>query len=152
MKIALASDHGGFKLKEQIKLFLNSQGHEILDFGCFSNESCDYPDFIQKAAVAVADNNAERAIVFCGSGVGASIVANKVPGVRAALCTSDYVAEYSRLHNDSNILAIGERLTSEEDAKRWIAIWLKTAYEGGRHQQRLDKITKMENSLRGQKS
>lgn len=151
MKIAIASDHGGYELKEKIIDFIRSLGHEIQDFGCFSSESCDYPDYIQKAAVEVAENRADRGIVVCGSGVGASIVANKVPGIRAVLCTSEYLAEYSRKHNNSNVIALGERQTSFEEAQKYIKVWLNTPYEGGRHQNRLDKIASLENSLRGKK-
>lgn len=149
MKIALASDHGGYLLKEQIKVYLKTMQHEVLDFGCFTNESCDYPDFIYKAAEAVAQNTAERAVVVCGSGVGASIVANKVPGVRCVLCSNAYVAEYSRLHNDANVIAFGERLTSFEEAKSYLELWLKTPYEGNRHQKRLEKIAALEKLQRG---
>lgn len=144
MKIVLAADHGGYELKEIIKEYLNSQGHQIEDVGCYSEESTDYPDWVSKAAKAVAAGEAERGIVFCGSGIGASIVANKVDGVRAVLCFSDYLAEYSRLHNNANVMALAGRLVAPDLAKRYVDIWLKTEYEGGRHQRRLDKITALE--------
>lgn len=110
IKIALAADYGGYKLKEEVKKVLEQQGYEILDYGCNSLKSVDYPDYIQKAAWAVAQNRAQFGIVFCGSGVGASIVANKVPKIRAVLGYNEYVVEYSRRHNNANILALGEGL------------------------------------------
>lgn len=148
MKIALASDHGGYELKELIKKELILKGQEILDFGCDSLSSVDYPDYIQKAAQAVSQGLAERGIVFCGSGVGASIVANKIPGIRAVLGHNEYVAEYSRKHNDANVLALAGRLMTFDMALRCVEIWLATDFEGGRHQNRLDKITHLEKGFR----
>jgi len=144
VKIAMASDHGGFELKEILKKHLLSLSYDVIDFGCFCEESVDYPDYIKQAALSVSKQETEKAVVVCGSGVGASIVANKIPGVRAVLCTSEYLAEYSRLHNNANVIAFGGRITTEDLAKRYLGIWLTTEYEAGRHQKRLDKITAVE--------
>jgi ribose 5-phosphate isomerase B len=140
MKIALASDHAGFQLKEKIKAHLLSAGHEISDRGCFDESSTDYPDFGVLAARDVSDGKADRAILVCGSGIGMSIVANKIKGVRAALCTSVVMAEMSRMHNDANVLCLGARYIDPPLALQMIHIWLKTPFEGGRHQRRVDKI------------
>ncbi len=144
MKIPIASDHAGFGLKENIiKKF---QDVEFEDVGTFSEDSCDYPDYISLASKKVSTGEAERAIVICGSGVGASIVANKYNNVRASLCFNSYMAEMTRRHNDSNILAIGARVVGEDIAFAIVASWLQTEFEGGRHQRRLDKITEIEKS------
>lgn len=144
MKIAIATDHAAFSLKEEVKAYLEKKGHEVLDFGADSEASMDYPDTIKQAARAVTKGNAERAVVMCGSGVGASIVANKIKGIRAALCLDEYTAEYSRKHNDANVLVLPGRRRTMIDVSRYLEIWLSTAYEGGRHQIRLDKITDIE--------
>ncbi len=146
MKIALASDHAGFQLKEQIKNYLINN-YEIHDFGCLSENRVDYPDFIKKAAIAVSENEYERAIVFCGSGVGANIVANKIPNIRAVLCFSEYIAEFSRRHNNTNVLVLAGRLTTIDLAERYVDIWLKAPFEAGRHQDRLNKIKELEDSF-----
>ncbi|MFH1861508.1 MAG: ribose 5-phosphate isomerase B [bacterium] len=140
MRIALASDHAGFLLKERIKKQLTELGHEFLDRGCFDENAVDYPDFGFLAARDVAEGTAERAVMVCGSGIGMSIVANKVKGVRAALCTSPELAEMSRRHNDANILTLGARFTEPEIALQIMEVWLNTPFEGGRHQRRVDKI------------
>lgn len=145
MKVAIASDHAAFQLKESVKAYLQQKGHEVTDFGTFSEESMDYPDTIRLAARAVPKGSADRAVVLCGSGVGASIVANKIKGVRAVLCLDEYTAEYSRKHNDANVIALAGRRTSPELAKKILDIWFNTAFEGGRHQKRLDKIAQIEN-------
>lgn len=150
IKIALAADHGGYKLKEEVKKVLEQQGYEILDYGCNSLKSVDYPDYIQKAAWAVAQNRAQFGIVFCGSGVGASIVANKVPKIRAVLGYNEYVVEYSRRHNNTNILALGGRLITPDLALRFVSLWLHTSFEGERHNLRLEKITQLEKSCQEQ--
>ncbi|HPR17306.1 MAG TPA: ribose 5-phosphate isomerase B [Candidatus Cloacimonadota bacterium] len=142
MRIALASDHAGFELKEAIKADLGK--YEVVDFGAFSPEPVDYPDTGFAAAKAVVNGSCERGILVCGSGIGMSIVANKVPGIRAALCHSAEYAVLSRKHNDANILVLAGRFTSAETAKEIIAAWFATEFEGGRHQRRLDKITKFE--------
>ena len=143
MKIALASDHAGFAYKEAIKRWLGEHGHEVKDFGTFSNERVDYPDFIRPAAEAVARGECERGIVLGGSGNGEAMVANKVPGIRCALCWNEESARLSREHNDANVLSLGQRLIPEPLALRIVEIWLQTAFEGGRH---IARIRKMESA------
>jgi ribose 5-phosphate isomerase B len=140
MKIALASDHAGFEYKQAIHEWLKERGHEIKDFGTFSNERVDYPDFIRPAAQAVARGDCERGIVLGGSGNGEAIAANKVRGVRCALCWSEDTARLSREHNDANLMSIGQRTISRELALRLVEIWLATPFEGGRHVARIQKI------------
>lgn len=142
MKIAMASDHAGFSYKEQIKTVLIEQGHEVKDFGTHSDQSCDYPDFIRPAAEAVAGGEFERGIVLGGSGNGEAMVANKVSGVRCALCWDLRSARFSRGHNDANILSLGERMMSIHEALEIVELWLKTPFEGGRHIPRIKKIHK----------
>ena len=142
MKIAIASDHAGFELKERIKEFLTE--YEIVDFGSENSDSMDYPDTGFEAAEAVANGICERGILICGSGLGMSIVANKVSGIRAALCQTKQFAKLSRRHNNSNILVLSGRFISEYLAKEIIDVWLNTEFEGGRHQKRLDKISNYE--------
>lgn len=144
MKIALASDHGGFALKEVIKSHLNEIGYEVIDFGTNSNESCDYPVFANLAAKAVVSGECEKGIVVCGTGVGVSIAANKVNGIRCALVHDVFTAEATRAHNDSNMLAMGGRVIGDGLAIMIVDTWLNTEYEGGRHQNRLDLIKDME--------
>lgn len=143
MRISLASDHAGFALKERIKASLKSGGHEILDRGSFDEDSVDYPDYGVLAARDVTDGVSDRAVLICGSGIGMSMVANKIRGVRAALCTSLIMAEMSRRHNDANVLTLGARYTEPEKAIEILDVWLKTPFEGGRHQRRVDKIEKL---------
>ena len=140
MNIALASDHAGFDYKEQIKKLLASLGHEVRDFGTNSNAPVDYPAFIRPAAEAVARGEYERGIVLGGSGNGEAIVANKVPGIRCALCWSLATARWSREHNDANVLAIGERTIPVELALEIVQIWLATPFAGGRHAARVRTI------------
>src|ERR1041385_3857696 len=140
MKISLGSDHAGFHYKEKVKELLTSLGHEVKDFGTFSEEPVDYPLFIRPAAQAVASGEYERGIVFGGSGNGEAMVANKVHGVRCALCWSEDSARLSRQHNDANVLSLGQRMISKELALRIVEIWLTTAFEGGRHLARIRKI------------
>lgn len=140
MKIAIASDHAGFKYKEQIKTVLIEQGHEVRDLGTHSNESCDYPDFIRPAAEAVAAGKAERGIVLGRSGNGEAMVANKVRGIRCALCWDLRSARLSREHNDANVLSLGEEMVSIHQALEIVDLWLTTPFAGGRHQRRIDKI------------
>ncbi len=142
MKIALASDHAGYELKEAIKEYLTE--HEIIDFGTGSTEPMDYPDTGFKAAEAVAKGDCERGILICGSGLGMSIVANKVKGIRAALCHSVELARLSRQHNDANILILQGRFMSKYLAKDIIKIWLSTEFSEGRHINRINKIKKYE--------
>ena len=145
MKIALASDHGGYALKETVKKYLTERNIEVLDLGTDSEESVDYPVFGKAAAEAVADGRADRGIVCCGTGIGISIAANKVKGIRCALCTDVHMAEMTRRHNDANMLAMGGRTTDEKTALEITAAWLDTEFEGGRHQSRIDKISAIEN-------
>jgi len=142
LKIALASDHAGYELKEAIKEYLTE--HELTDYDTHSTESMDYPDTGFKAAEAVANGDCERGILICGSGLGMSIVANKVKGIRAALCNSDELARLSRQHNDANILVLQGRFISNKQAKDIISVWLSTEFDGGRHQRRIDKISRYE--------
>lgn len=143
MKIAIAADHGGYKLKETIKEYLEIRGDEVLDLGTDSEESVDYPAFGKACGEAVASGRAERGIVCCGTGIGISIAANKVKGIRCALCTDTHMAEMSRKHNDSNVLALGGRTTENKKALDIVAAWLNTDFEGGRHQRRVDMLDSM---------
>ncbi|MGH7935965.1 MAG: ribose-5-phosphate isomerase [Chthoniobacterales bacterium] len=140
MKIALGSDHAGYRYKEKIKEFLPSLGHEVVDFGTDSTEPVDYPKFIRPAAEAVARGECDRGIVLGGSGNGEAIAANKVRGVRCALCWNDETARLSRQHNDANVLSLGERMISEEMALQIVRIWLSTDFEGGRHANRIAQL------------
>ena len=140
MKIAMASDHAGFAYKETIKTVLAEQGHEVRDFGTHSAEACDYPDFIRPAAQAVASGEFERGIVLGGSGIGESMVANKVRGIRCAACWDLRSARLSREHNNANMLSLGERMMSIHQVLEIVDLWLKTGFEGGRHQNRINKI------------
>jgi ribose 5-phosphate isomerase B len=140
MKIAIGSDHAGFAYKEKIKAWLQAQGHEVRDFGTMNSEPVDYPLFIRPAAQAVANGECERGIVLGGSGNGEAMVANKVHGVRCALCWSEQTARWARQHNDSNVLAIGERTITEDLALKIAALWLETPFEGGRHARRIAEI------------
>ena len=137
MKIALGSDHAGFRYKEKIKQLLVSLGHEVEDFGTDSEESVDYPKFIRPAAEAVARGECERGIVLGGSGNGEAMAANKVRGVRCALCWNEETARLSRQHNDANVLSLGERVITEEMALQIVRVWLTTDFEGGRHSARI---------------
>jgi ribose 5-phosphate isomerase B len=147
MKIAIASDHAGRELKEEIVILLKEKGMDVMDYGVDNPESVDYPDYGIKVARAVSKGVAEKGILSCGTGIGMSIVANKFPGVRAALCTSMFTARMSRLHNDANVLVLGGRTLEKEVALLMVEVWLKTEFEGGRHQRRLDKITELEKGL-----
>ena len=140
MKLAIASDHGGYPLKAVLIPYLREQGHEVVDFGCYSTESCDYPDFAEPAARAVARGECERGIVICSTGIGISMAANKVRGVRCALCGDVYSAEMTRRHNDANMLAMGASLTAPVLAERITDVLLTTAFEGGRHARRVGKV------------
>ena len=138
--IALASDHAGFELKEAIKKYLVDNNYEIMDFGTNSPASVDYPTFGRMAAEAVASGECDKGIVCCGTGIGISIVANKVKGIRCALCTDEFTAEMSRKHNDANMLAMGARVVEEAKALKMVEIWLNTECEEGRHRRRIDMI------------
>ncbi len=145
MKIAVGCDHRGYALKERIAALLEDLGHEAVDLGTGSDESVDYPDFAIPVAEKVASGEVERGILVCGSGVGMSIAANKVKGVRAALCRTVGDARMTRRHNDSNVLTLGEKSIEDPEIDKLIRVWLDTEYEGERHQRRLDKITDYEN-------
>lgn len=148
MKVALACDHGGFEYKEIVKEKLTKQGYEIEDFGCFSLESIDYPDYAYPCALAVSEGRADRGIVICGTGIGVSIVANKVPGIRCALVSDTFSAKVTREHNDSNILAMGGRILSSQLMEEIVEIWLATPFSNdSRHQRRIDKIKEVEQKI-----
>ena len=143
MKISLGSDHAGFRYKEKVKELLGSLGHEVKDCGTFSEDPVDYPLFIRPAAEAVARGECERSIVFGGSGNGEAMVANKVHGVRCALCWNEESARLSRQHNDANVLSLGERLIPEDLALSIVRIWLETPFDGGRHVRRVAMLNAM---------
>ncbi|HDD53445.1 MAG: ribose 5-phosphate isomerase B [Aquificota bacterium] len=147
MRLALASDHGGFELKEAVRGWLQEWGYQVVDLGTHSPESVDYPDYIALAAAAVSRGETDRAVVLCGTGIGASIVANKFPGVRATLCHDIYTARMSRLHNDSNVLAMGGRILGADLAREMLKVWLETPFEGGRHERRLRKVAEIERKI-----
>jgi ribose 5-phosphate isomerase B len=142
--IAIGSDHGGFELKEQLKNYLRDWGYQFLDLGTHSGEAVDYPDFAEAVGNAVARGDARLGVVLDSAGIGSSIAANKVPGVRAALCYDRATARNSREHNDANVLTLGAKLISQEAAREILAIWLATPFAGGRHQRRVDKILAIE--------
>ena len=142
--IAIGCDHGGFALKNEIIKHLNDHGYEVKDFGCYSEASVDYPDYAYPVAEAVANGSAEKGILICGTGIGMSIAANKVKGIRCALCCDTFSAHATREHNNSNILALGARVIGTGLALDIVDIWLSTDFTGGRHVARIDKITKIE--------
>lgn len=144
MKIAIGSDHGGFALKQALIPFLQGLDIEVADAGTYSEESVDYPDFGERVALLVIHGEADAGIVVCGSGIGISIAANKIPGIRAALVTSPEMAKLSKEHNNANVLAFGGRMIDVETAEACVAAWLDASFEGDRHQRRLDKITEIE--------
>jgi len=144
LRIAIGSDHAGYRLKEHLKDVLKRDGHDVVDLGTDSEEPVDYPPICAAVGREVAAGRAERGIVLGGSGQGEQISANKVRGVRAALCNDLYTARYSRLHNDANVLSLGARVVGEGLADEILAVWLATAFEGGRHQRRVDEITELE--------
>lgn len=143
MKISLGSDHAGFRYKEKVKQLLESLGHTPQDFGTFSEDPVDYPEFIRPAAEAVARGECERGIVFGGSGNGEAMAANKVRGVRCALCWNEETARLSRQHNDANVLSIGERMIPEDLMLKIVQVWLDTSFEGGRHLKRIAALNQM---------
>lgn len=145
MKVAVGCDHGGIVLKEKIIETLNKLGAEVVDFGTNSSESVDYPVFAEKVAHAVADKVCDLGVLLCGTGIGMSIVANKVKGIRAAVLSDVFSAKATRQHNDSNILCLGGRVVTPEDAAKLLTIWYTAEFEGGRHQKRVDMISDIEN-------
>ena len=147
-KIAIASDHGGFELKETVIAHLLNDGWEIDDLGPSNENSVDYPDYGIKLAEIIANKKVERGIIICGTGVGMSIVVNRFPGIRGTLCSDIYTAKMCRKHNDSNILIMGGRVIGKGLASEIVDTWLNTAFEGGRHQKRLDKINEIDANLK----
>jgi len=144
MKIAIGSDHGGFSLKEALIVLLKKSNHNVVDVGCFSKESCDYPEYSYRVAELVSKKKADRGIAICKSGIGNSITANKVKGIRAALCYNIKQARSSREHNDANVLVLGAAYTTVPVAKRMLSLWLKTKALGGRHVRRIKQIKNLE--------
>ncbi|OUN99212.1 ribose 5-phosphate isomerase B [Pseudoflavonifractor sp. An44] len=145
MKISIGSDHGAFAMKEHLKQYLTEQGHQVVDCGTYSTDSCDYADFAKAAAQLVASGDCDRGIVMCTTGIGISIAANKVRGIRCALCSEPYSAEMTRRHNDANMLAMGGALIGPNMADRIVDVFLGTEFEGGRHARRVGKIMAIEN-------
>ena len=143
-KIAIGSDHGGVELKEEIKNFLLKEGYEVKDFGTNSNNSCDYPDYALPVAEAVVAKEYDFGILICGTGIGIGIAANKVPGIRAALCSDTFSAHATREHNNANILTLGQRVVGPGLALDIVKTFLNTEFEGGRHQDRINKISEIE--------
>jgi ribose 5-phosphate isomerase B len=154
MKIAIAADHAGFGLKEQLRQKLAADGHEVVDFGADSDQSCDYPDFAQAVGRHVAQGRSDRGILVCGTGVGMAIAANKVTGVRAAPARYDEEVRLTRQHNDANVLTLGARFVTPDRAAQMVDIFLATEFLGGRHSRRVAKIAKMEmyKNLNGEES
>lgn len=149
MKIALGSDHGGFQLKEEIRKYLEGRGITYQDFGTNSSESVDYPEFGMKVAEAVVTGECERGILCCGTGIGISISANKVPGIRCAVVTDTFSAQMSREHNNANVLALGERVVGVGLALKIVEVWLETEFAGGRHEKRVNQIGDIEEKYKG---
>ena len=149
MKIAIGADHGGYNLKTEIKQWLEEKGYSYEDMGTFSTESCDYPDLALKVAEKVASGACTQGILVCGTGIGVSIAANKVPGIRAALCHDTFSAKASREHNDANVLALGERVIGRGLALEIVEAWLGASFSGGRHQRRVEKIKALEGRKHG---
>lgn len=144
MKVAIASDHGGVNIRKEIMSLMDEMGIEYQDFGCKCGTSVDYPDYAQPVAQKVANGEFDRGILICGTGIGMSIAANKVKGIRAALVHDTFSAQATRAHNDSNVLAMGERVIGPGLAREIAKTWLTTEFEGGRHEKRISKITKLE--------
>ncbi len=144
MRISLGADHRGFELKEKIKKYLVDLGHQVTDFGTDSTQSVDYPDFGFKVAESVAKGQSDFGITFCWTGNGMNMVANKVKGIRSALCLNEELARLTRAHNNANVLALAAKFVSEEQAKKIVDVWLATEFEGGRHKPRIDKIMAFE--------
>ncbi len=144
MKLAIGCDHGGFELKQEIIKFLESEGHEVKDFGTHSTESCDYPDISLSVAEAIVAKEFELGILVCGTGIGIGIAANKVPGIRAALCSDTFSAHATRQHNNANILTMGQRVVGTGLALDIVKTFISSEFEGDRHQKRIDKISAIE--------
>ncbi|HHV45283.1 MAG TPA: ribose 5-phosphate isomerase B [Tissierellia bacterium] len=147
MKIGLGSDHGGYELKEYIKEYLKKQNIEYIDYGTYSQESVDYPDYGEKLSKAVVSGEVDRGIAICGTGIGISIACNKVKGIRCALCGDTYSARMSVEHNNANILALGGRVIGKDLAIEIVSAWLSAKFQGGRHERRINKISSIESNL-----
>lgn len=147
MKISFGCDHGGIAVKVAVIKYLKNAGYEVVDFGTFSEDSCDYPDFAQKVAKSVASGETEKGVLICGTGIGMSIAANKVKGIRCAHVNDAFSAEFTRKHNDSNVIALGARIANESDIIKYIDIFLSTQFEGGRHLNRVNKISQIESEF-----
>lgn len=145
MKIGIGNDHSAYALKQTIKAYLESQGHEVVDYGAYSAERSNYPEFGEKVARAIVRGEVERGVLICGTGVGISIAANKVKGIRAAVCSEPVTASFVRRHNDAQIIAFGARIVGEEMAKAIVDAYFGASFEGGRHQTRIDMLMDIEN-------
>lgn len=145
MKIAMGNDHAAVEMKQEIKAYLESKGHEVINFGTDTHESCDYPEFGEKVGRAVASGEADYGITICGTGIGIGIAASKVKGIRVCTCSEPYSARLSRMHNNTNVLSFGARVVGVEMAKMIVDEWLNNEYEGGRHQRRVDMLMEIEN-------
>ena len=148
MKLMIGSNHGGFELKEAVKKHLEELGHEVTDVGCYSPESCDYPDIAKAGCEKIVSGECERGFLICGTGIGISLAANKIRGIRAACCSDTYSAKYTRLHNDANVLCFGGRVVGDGLACELVDAYLSVEFEGGRHQRRVDKIMALESENR----
>ena len=148
LSVALGADHAGWELKEALKSWLMEAGYQVLDFGTHSPDSVDYPDYAQQVGEAVAVGKVDRGVLVCGTGIGMTMAANKIPGVRAALCGDAFTSRMSREHNDANVLALGGRLTDADMGRDILKVWLETDFTGGRHARRVNKIMELE-GLRG---
>ena len=149
MKIAIGNDHAAVEMKQEIMAYLQEKGYEVLNLGTDSSESCDYPLYGEKVGQAVASGEADLGIAICGTGIGISLAANKVPGIRAAVCSEPYSAKLSRMHNDTNVLCFGARVVGTELAKMIVDEWLSAEFLGGRHQRRVDMIMAIEKEAKG---
>lgn len=149
MKIAMGNDHAAVEMKQEIMAYLQEKGYEVLNLGTDSSESCDYPLYGEKVGQAVAGGEADLGIAICGTGIGISLAANKVPGIRAAVCSEPYSAKLSRMHNDTNVLCFGARVVGTELAKMIVDEWLSAEFLGGRHQRRVDMIMAIEKEAKG---
>lgn len=141
--VVIGCDHGGYELKKEVLAFLDEKGVKYLDMGC-NGESCDYPDIAEAVCGKILDGSCDKGILICGTGIGISIAANKIKGIRAALCADYYSAKYTRMHNDSNVICMGGRVTGPGTACEMVNVFLDTDFEGGRHQRRIDKIAEIE--------
>lgn len=149
MSIAIASDHGGYELKEDLKKFLLERGEDLLDLGTNTDSKVDYPDYGRKVAEKVSRGEVNKGILICGTGIGMSIVANKFPGIRAALVTNEFMARMAKEHNDANILVLGGKVTDRENSRKMVETWLSAKFTGERHQRRLEKIKEIEREVGG---